>query len=268
MARRSPTVRDVSYWRAMPHVHSPAGGQGMNTGIQDAVNLGWKLAVVARGLAGEGLLDSYQAERWGVARWTRRLTDPAFAAETSDHRLVGLLRRRAASVLAPLTGRPGLARIGLRVIGGMLIRYRHSPAVAQGGPFKGPHIHPGDRLPNARVERSGISGWLHGFFNPGVFNLVLCGPSDYWDQKRLALLQSRHARLIHVHRIARKSAPGVLHDRTGAAFANLRVVGPAQYLVRPDGYVAFVAPGHDLSSPTSIVGLRRQTPFGELSLPA
>jgi 2-polyprenyl-6-methoxyphenol hydroxylase-like FAD-dependent oxidoreductase len=148
------------------HVHSPAGGQGMNTGIQDAVNLGWKLAVVARGLAGEGLLDSYQAERWGVALWTRRLTDPAFAAETSDHRLVGLLRLRAASVLAPLTGRPGLARIGLRVIGGLLIRYRHGPAVAPGGQFKGPHIHPGDRMPNARVERSGISGWLQRILQP------------------------------------------------------------------------------------------------------
>jgi hypothetical protein len=74
-----------------------------------------------------------------------------------------------------------------------------------------------------------------------------------------------------VHRLARKSAPEVLHDRTGAAFANLRVAGPAQYLVRPDGYVAFVAPGHDLSALESYLDRWFKPsvgPSGELSLPA
>jgi 2-polyprenyl-6-methoxyphenol hydroxylase-like FAD-dependent oxidoreductase len=56
------------------HIHSPAGGQGMNTGIQDAVNLAWKLALVATGRAGATLLDSYDAERYPVwaPRWSNR----------------------------------------------------------------------------------------------------------------------------------------------------------------------------------------------------
>jgi len=65
------------------HVHSPIGGQGMNTGIQDAYNLGWKLALVARGLAPETLLDSYEAERRAVAEdvlaTTRSVTEKAEA---------------------------------------------------------------------------------------------------------------------------------------------------------------------------------------------
>src|SRR5215467_10576966 len=61
------------------HVHSPAGGQGMNTGMQDSFNLGWKLALAAGGAASEALLDSYDAERHPVAakviEFTTRLTD-------------------------------------------------------------------------------------------------------------------------------------------------------------------------------------------------
>ena len=54
------------------HVHSPAGGQGMNTGIQDAANLGWKLAATVQGWAPEGLLDTYHAERHPVGRQVLR----------------------------------------------------------------------------------------------------------------------------------------------------------------------------------------------------
>lgn len=62
------------------HIHSPAGGQGMNTGIQDAYNLGWKLAVVARGIARPELLDSYEAERRPLAQELLRNTDLATRA--------------------------------------------------------------------------------------------------------------------------------------------------------------------------------------------
>src|SRR5690348_15462761 len=60
------------------HVHSPAGGQGMNTGIQDAVNLGWKLASVVRGLTDESVLDTYEPERAPVGRMVVRFTDRIF----------------------------------------------------------------------------------------------------------------------------------------------------------------------------------------------
>jgi 2-polyprenyl-6-methoxyphenol hydroxylase-like FAD-dependent oxidoreductase len=78
------------------HIHSPVGAQGMNTGIQDAWNLGWKLAMVARGIADDGLLDSYHAERWPVGRTLLRKTDRlfgAFAKSMSAGQFVRLVRR-------------------------------------------------------------------------------------------------------------------------------------------------------------------------------
>jgi NADPH-dependent dioxygenase len=81
--------RQVSGYRAgrallagdAAHVHSPSGGQGLNTGVQDAFNLGWKLALVARGVADEDLLDTYEAERQPVATEILRMTD-AFQRQT------------------------------------------------------------------------------------------------------------------------------------------------------------------------------------------
>ncbi|TIX37552.1 MAG: monooxygenase, partial [Mesorhizobium sp.] len=75
------------------HIHSPAGGQGMNTGMGDAVNLGWKLAAVVQGRADQRLLDSYEPERIAFARKLIESTDTAFRFITSRSRLVGLFRR-------------------------------------------------------------------------------------------------------------------------------------------------------------------------------
>jgi len=217
------------------HVHSPAGGQGMNTGIQDAVNLGWKLALVARGIASRDLLDSYDAERWPVARWTRRLTDPAFAAETSDSAFMGVLRRYAAGLMAPAARWNAPARAALPVIGGLLIRYRHSPAVADAGRRRG-YIRAGDRLPNARINRAGGAGWLHESLRGPGLHLLLLGPSTSWSSRRLGVLMDRFDGVVTAH-----------HFDETEALSKAGLKGPAQYLVRPDGYVAFVSPGLELS---------------------
>src|SRR5216684_6748242 len=66
------------------HVHSPVGGQGMNTGIGDAVNLAWKLAAVLNGRADQSLLDSYEPERIAFARRLVVTTDQAFTGVTSE----------------------------------------------------------------------------------------------------------------------------------------------------------------------------------------
>ena len=71
------------------HIHSPVGGQGMNTGIGDAVNLAWKLAAVLHGRAGASILDSYEPERIAFARRLVETTDRAFTAVTSDGRSHG-----------------------------------------------------------------------------------------------------------------------------------------------------------------------------------
>ncbi len=81
------------------HIHSPAGGQGMNTGIGDAINLAWKLATVVAGRAGDNLLDTYEAERIGFARQLVATTDRIFSFATREGRLAGFMRTRVAPVL-------------------------------------------------------------------------------------------------------------------------------------------------------------------------
>ena len=98
------------------HVHSPVGGQGMNTGIQDAYNHAWKLAMVINGQAGETLLDSYSTERMPVARALLNGTDKAFNVLVSDRKTVRLARKLGARLFArwrcvtPAAGRGSCSR--------------------------------------------------------------------------------------------------------------------------------------------------------------
>ena len=229
------------------HVHSPAGGQGMNTGIQDAWNLGWKLALVARGLAAEELLDSYDAERRPVGRLVVRLTDWAFSAATSASPLVRTARIRLIPRVLPLVLRAGRpAGYGFRIVSQLGIGYRRSPAVREGRPRlrRGPRA--GDRLPDASVTRDGQACWLGEALAAPGFHLLLCGPVGGWDAGRIAALGQRGRRLLAVHHLTREDGPGTLHDPDGVALARLRVRRTAHYLVRPDGHVSYRAAGTDL----------------------
>src|SRR5215470_6281028 len=84
------------------HIHSPVGGQGMNTGIGDAVNLAWKLADVLKGRAPASLLDSYEQERMGFARRLVATTDRAFSIVTSRGPIARFVRRKVVPVVVPL----------------------------------------------------------------------------------------------------------------------------------------------------------------------
>jgi 2-polyprenyl-6-methoxyphenol hydroxylase-like FAD-dependent oxidoreductase len=83
------------------HIHSPVGGQGMNTGIGDAVNLAWKIADVAHGRADSSLLDSYEPERIAFARHLVATTDQAFTSATSDGAIARHFRLNILPALAP-----------------------------------------------------------------------------------------------------------------------------------------------------------------------
>ena len=91
------------------HVHSPAGGQGLNTGVQDAVNLGWKLAQVVNETSPESLLDTYHAERHPVAARVLRNTMAQVALSPPDERIGGVARhhvRAAAAWTSRASGSP------------------------------------------------------------------------------------------------------------------------------------------------------------------
>lgn len=230
------------------HIHSPAGAQGMNTGIQDAVNLGWKLALVSRGLLHERALDSYEAERAPVARSVLRMTDLAFIVATSSSRMIRFLRPRVAASVVPIAVRmPWLRRIGFRAISQLGIRYRRSPLSVEGRPRIGPGPRAGDRFPDASIEVDGASTTMHRRLSPTAFQLVLCGPAESWMHREE--LDERWSPVVRVSRLSDRPGAGVWTDDSHVARRRLglRAHDTAHYLVRPDGYIAYRARGDDLA---------------------
>jgi 2-polyprenyl-6-methoxyphenol hydroxylase-like FAD-dependent oxidoreductase len=126
------------------HIHSPAGGQGMNTGIGDAINLAWKLAAVLKSQAGDALLDTYETERIGFARRLVETTDRVFTLATSDSHLANIMRTRIAPALLPLLTRLEAAReFMFHTVSQTVLNYRGS-ALSAGTAGE---VHGGDRLP-------------------------------------------------------------------------------------------------------------------------
>ena len=230
------------------HVHSPAGAQGMNTGIQDAWNLGWKLPLACRGVADQALLDTYDAERRPVGGFVVRFTDRAFSAATSTNPLLRLLRTELVPRVLPLGLRFDRAvAYGFRTVSQLNIGYRHSPAVQEGRPGlrRGPSA--GDRLPDARIARDGQACWLgEALVGPG-FHLLLCGPPGDWHPSQLTTLHHRYPDTLAVHHLTRAPTPGGLHDVGGQVFVRLGIDGTGQYPVRPDGHIGYRCGGDDLA---------------------
>jgi 2-polyprenyl-6-methoxyphenol hydroxylase-like FAD-dependent oxidoreductase len=221
--------RMASEYRAGPvfllgdaaHVHSPAGGQGMNTGIQDAANLGWKLAFAAAasartGSAPELLLASYEAERRPVARRVITLTHLIFWAEAGTGPVASLVRSRLVPATAPalpfLLRRRHLVAAGVRVLSQLGTGYRRSP-LSMTGASAGPRgRRPGDRLPDELVVAGGHRAWLHDLLaEPGA------------------------------HLLLERGAPPVPAIRYVKSYRIDGWTGSGVIGVRPDGYVGYRA---------------------------
>jgi hypothetical protein len=123
------------------------------------------------------------------------------------------------------------------------IRYRKSPAVAEGEPrlCKGPR--PGDRFPDAEVFANGRSTFLQQALAGPHLALLLCGDSRDWDALALDRLRERYGRVMATPYLSTTGSDGSLVDHKRNAFARLGVQHTAQYLVRPDGYIAFRSAG-------------------------
>ena len=205
------------------HIHSPVGGQGMNTGIGDAVNLAWKLAAVLLGRAPESLLDSYEPERIAFAHRLVATTDQAFTGITSDGPIARFIRLKLVPLLLPALFRvQAFRRLMFLTISQTAINYRGS-SLSEG---RAGQIQGGDRLP-----------WAKG--------AAPLGASGGAIEDNFAPLQSLDWQ-VHVY----GDAPAEL--QTACFERNLPLhIFPwrpemdaaglkrnAIYLVRPDGYVA------------------------------
>jgi 2-polyprenyl-6-methoxyphenol hydroxylase-like FAD-dependent oxidoreductase len=214
MTRQAAAYRDRRILLAgdAAHVHSPVGGQGLNTGVQDAVNLGWKLAQVVRGISPESLLDTYQAERHPVAARVLRGTMAQVALMRVDDRVEAL--RDAVSELLSMDG--PRQRFGARM-SGLDIHYDLGP----GHPLLGRRMPDLDLVTDRGTQR--LFTFLHGA-RPVLLNLGEPGALDT-------------AGAPWTDRVQRVDA------RYGGAW-ELPVLGTVAaataVLIRPDGYVAWV----------------------------
>jgi 2-polyprenyl-6-methoxyphenol hydroxylase-like FAD-dependent oxidoreductase len=126
------------------HIHSPVGGQGMNTGIGDAINLAWKLAAVLGGRADEALLATYEAERIGFAQRLVATTDRVFSFATAQGKVADVLRTRLApSLLAGALALEPVREYLFRTVSQIMVNYRGT-ALSAGTAGE---VHGGDRLP-------------------------------------------------------------------------------------------------------------------------
>lgn len=237
------------------HIHSPVGAQGMNTGIQDAWNLGWKLAMVSRGVADARLLNSYHSERWPVGRTLLRATDRVFGffarAAASGGAVTSLRRVMVRRVVAPALSSSRVRAFAFHFVSQLGIRYRKSPAVAEGEPrlSKGPHA--GDRLPDAQVLWNGQPAYLQQVLGSPHLHLLLCGPVITWNRIDVTKLAEGFPDVLAISYLTREISDGGLVDSSGEALRRLGVDGNATYVIRPDGHVAFRCGGADLRGPAA-----------------
>jgi len=240
------------------HIHSPAGAQGMNTGIQDAANLAWKLAGATRGEAADDVLDTYELERRPVGRAVLRLTDRAYEVSTSTNRFVGFARTRIAPTALRLVGRFGPGRAyAFRRIAELDVRYRRSPLSvdAPGSPRRG--VRAGDRVPDGVVSLDGRVSRLHTEIAGPRWTLLLYGPASAWPTGASGhfssgVVATRRLSADPEHDVLRVGEDDLLR-RLG-----LTTTEVAQLLVRPDGHLGYRARGLDLAGLTAY--LRRWVP--------
>jgi len=196
------------------HIHSPAGGQGMNTGIGDAINLAWKLATVLAERAPGSLLDSYEAERIGFARRLVATTDRVFSFATAEGRIADIIRTRVAPVIFPkVVGLEPVRDFLFRTVSQITLNYRGTRLSAGAAG----HVHGGDRLPWVRdksadnfVPLSAMTWQIHVYGKAKLELVKWC--ADHKVELNVFAWTGQH------------EAAGLERD--------------ALYLLRPDTYVA------------------------------
>lgn len=215
MTRQAATYRDRRVLLAgdAAHVHSPDGGQGLNTGVQDAVNLGWKLAQVIKQTSPESLLDSYHAERHPIGARVLQITMAAVALRRPDERTKAL-RDMMSQLLSMDEPRKRIAA----QMSGLGLRYD----LGEGHPLLGRRMPDLDLVTASGPLR--VFALLHkarpvliNFGEPGAFDIT--GRAD-----RVQSIDAKYDRAWELPALGAVSAPTAV-------------------LIRPDGYVAWVGDG-------------------------
>ena len=222
------------------HVHTPAGGQGMNTGIQDAYNLAWKLAFVLRGKASARILDTYNAERLENAERLLETTDRMFNLAAGSDWFLNLIRT---------TVFPPMAKYILAIDA---VKKRFFPLISQIGISYRKHalsrhagdehfsVKAGDRMPYFLADGASIYDKLRG----ANFHLLVFsdGASDYRTTREE--IEREYAGLVDFHVVP-------LYPHVEEIFGADK---PFSVLLRPDNYIAFISPETTPDEPRAYLG--------------
>jgi hypothetical protein len=215
------------------HIHSPVGAQGMNTGLQDAYNLAWKLALVINHRAKDALLDTYQDERMGIARQLVKTTDRVFHLVTSENRWLKAYRLQVLpwmlKLVLPLAQRiPFLRKKAFVTVSEIGLAYRASQLSQEeaSAAFPAHTPKPGDRFPYCSLRK---------VFTEGItFHLLVFSKRNRSNQLA-GLIQTNlesYADLLQVHAVPFQEDTQGLYDQFGISEEGL-------YLIRPDSYIAY-----------------------------
>ncbi|MGA5465494.1 FAD-dependent monooxygenase [Mycobacterium sp. NPDC050041] len=230
------------------HIHPPTGAQGMNTGIQDAHNLAWKLALAVGGHAAAGLLDSYDAERRPVGEEvvgrTVRSAREGIGADAHDPNHMVLREAQ------------------------LLIDYADSPLVAAAGGVTSSAVGAGRRAPDAaRLRRAVVAGPVRLFSLFGADHTLLCyadgnaGGAEVaaFEAAADAAVRAAHGRL-DAYLVAAPTADvettvlPLLRDEDGDFARSYSTAGTSMFVVRPDGYLGYACHGIDTAALLSHLG--------------
>ena len=215
------------------HIHTPVGAQGMNTGLQDAFNLAWKIALVTRHKMKAELLDTYSTERLGISKGFARYADVVFKLVTSTNVLVKFFRlsllRISLKVIFPLLEkRKTFRQKFFKSISQTGIHYRNSLLSdgTQVGYFPPNAPKPGDRLPYVEFFLIGKNTSSYEILDVVRFTLFVLANELSDEIKDIAQIYNLAVALITQHPETKK-----LHERLG-------ITTTGYYLVRPDMHIA------------------------------
>jgi 2-polyprenyl-6-methoxyphenol hydroxylase-like FAD-dependent oxidoreductase len=211
------------------HVHSPVGGQGMNTGMQDAFNLAWKLAAVVKAQAGDALLDSYEAERHPIAetmiQFTERLSKAGTLTGAPEH-----IRNALLKVVSHIDAAPHAMA---KATAELTVNYHGSPIIVGRGP-RGAKVIAGDHFPflsDPDVQARVVGAWAVGHT---TLTVTAGQPApDAGRYGRQVLVTDDGAPVVGYDAVI-SDPQHVVADRLGLA-------GGGRVVVRPDSYLGAVA---------------------------
>ncbi len=219
------------------HIHSPVGAQGMNTGLQDAYNLAWKLALVVKGTADASLLDSYEEERLPVAQRLLNTTDRGFRLVVSDSWVAGLFRTKIlARIAAFAMGIERIQKFAFRTVSQTGINYRKSSLSEGKKGVAGDAPRAGDRFPwlKLKFRPNGMVEDTFEKLDDTKFNLIVIG------QPAPSAAALGLGDLARIHAI-----PDEPFNRQ--ELARVGITSSAFYLLRPDGHVGLCGTRLDLT---------------------